>query len=528
MRRFISLLTVFCALIAGFHVLTAIPASATEISDDAVAIRKSAGQKWALKSIANGKYVSVGMKETVAEYEWSMRARGDAPNGWEHFTLHTNHAAKTIGMRFEATGFFASSEFADTDPRTGMLRARGVRLGQWQQFYPEYLPDSPPAGSPAGSRVVALGARKAHPDSTAPAEDKVLKYVSADVSESGQGLLRSRAAQIGSWEKFVLEPVMNDEGAADGQEQPPTAGAAPASELNVMTWNLCANNKECTDWSGGLAGHEELTAEIQARLRNPHPDNRKLADVIFFQEFCEKHAKRVESMLEKPVAEGGTGMGWDVRFAPIHQQLGGPLVQKQCSITDGSDNPVADRGAYGAAIAVPDNNTWYKRHDLPSPDYEKRTALCAVMPARAVAACSAHFSSGYVFDDPKGTKHTEQAAQMLKITEEYEAKGYRTVFGGDFNLVPPYPSADASHGGPSDALNAVYERYQECGQSGNPNALRTGRPTANENKETGEPTRKLDYIFSPKNAPITDCTVSATSGKSDHWTLYGKVSLPAK
>lgn len=478
--------------------------------------------------MANGKYVSVGMKETVTEYEWSLRARGEAPNGWERFTLHTNHAAKTIGMRFEATGFFASSEFDDAAPRTGMLRARGIRLGQWQQFYPEYLSDTPPAGSPAGSRIVALGARKADPDSVAPAEDKVLKYVSADVSESGQGLLRSRAAQIGAWEKFILEPVANDEGAADAHEQPPTAGAAPVSELNVMTWNLCANNKTCTDWSGGLAGHEELTSEIQARLRNPHPDNRKLPDVIFFQEFCEKHSKRVELMLEKPVAEGGTGTEWDVRFAPIHQQLGGPLVQKQCSITDMHGNPVADRGAYGVAIAVPASNVWYKRHDLPSPDYEKRTAICAVLPAQSVAACSAHFSSGYASDDPHGTKRTEQAQQILKINEEYEAKGYRVVFGGDFNLVPPYPSADVNNGGPSVALNDVYDAYQECGQSGNPQALRTGRPTANKSAVTGEPTRKLDYIFSPKNAPITDCTVSVTSGKSDHWTLYGKVSLPAK
>lgn len=528
MRRFISLLTVFCALIAGFHTLTAAPANATEISGDAHVTRKSAGQKWALKSLANGKYVSAGMKENVAEYEWSLRARSDAPNGWERFTLHTNHAAKTIGMRFDATGFFASAEFADPAPRTGMLRAAGVRLGQWQQFHPEYLADIPPAGSPVGSRVVALGARKAATGSEAPAEDEVLRYVSADVSESGQGMLRARASKIGSWEKFALEPVANDEGAADEGEQPPTAGSAPASELNVMTWNVCANNKDCTGWSGGLAGHEQLTAEIQARLRNPHPDNERLPDVIFFQEFCEKHAGHVELMLEKPVAEGGTGRGWDVRFAPIHQQLGGPLIQKQCSLTDRYGKSVPDRGSYGVAIAVPDDNVWYKRHDLPSPDYEKRTALCAVMPAQAVAACSAHFSSGYTFDDPAGTQRTEQAQKMLDITAEYEARGYRVVFGGDFNLVPPFPGADASQGGPSDALNVVYDRYQECGQSGRPDALRTGRPTANENKETGEPTRKLDYIFSPKDAPITDCTVSATPGASDHWTLYGKVSLPAK
>lgn len=515
MRRLIGLLAALCALLVGINTLTVTPAGATEISEDADAVAKSSGQKWALKSVVNGKYVSVGMSETDDKYEWSLRAQGVAPKKWELFTLHTNHAAKTIGLRFIATGFFASSEFSDADPRTGMLRARGVRLGQWQQFTPQYLTDVPPAGSPAGSVVVALGAKEN-------ATDTELTYVSADLSAMGDGLLRSRATQIASWEKFVLEPVANETGSADEWEVPPAATAAPAGQVNVMTWNVCANAKQCA-WSGGLAGYAELTDGIQARLHSP--GNGQLPDVIFFQEFCEKHAKRVEWMLEKPVLEGGTGRGWDVRFAPIHQQgSGGPLVQKQCAITDKYDQPVADRGAYGVAIAVPDSNAWYKRHDLPSPSFEKRTAVCAVMPDRGLAACSAHLSSGYDEDDPKGTYREEQARKLVEITRSYEDRGYRVVFGGDFNLVPPYPEADVNAGGPSTALNVVYDRYQECGQGGDPNALRTGKPTAN--GVDGHPTRKLDYIFSPRNAPVSDCAVSATTGNSDHWTLYGSVHLP--
>ncbi|MET8768083.1 hypothetical protein [Streptomyces sp. NPDC004658] len=260
MRRFIGLLAALCALLAGVNALTVTRASASEISEDADAVSKSAGQKWALKSVVTGKYVSVDMNETDDKYEWSLRAQGDAPKKWELFTLHTNHAAKTIGMRFIATGFFASSEFLDADPRTGMLRARGVRLGQWQQFYPEYLSDAPPAGSPRGSVVLALGAKKADTDAA-------MTYVSADLSASGDGLLRSRASKIGSWEKFVLEPIANEEGAADEWEVPPAVAAAPAGKVNVMTWNVCANAKQCT-WSGGLAGYQELTDGIQARLRN--------------------------------------------------------------------------------------------------------------------------------------------------------------------------------------------------------------------------------------------------------------------
>ncbi|WP_328674266.1 endonuclease/exonuclease/phosphatase family protein [Streptomyces sp. NBC_00328] len=491
------------------------PASASEISEDADAVSKSAGQKWALKTVLTGKYVSVGMNETDEKEEWILRAQGAAPKKWELFTLHTNHAGYTIGMRFIATGFFASSEFSDVDPRTGLLRARGIRLGQWQQFYPEYLNDAPPPGSPPGSVVVALGTKEAD-------TDPAVKYVSADLSASGDGRLRSRASKIGSWEKFVLEPVPNEEGAADESENPPAVTAAPADKVNVMTWNVCANAKQCT-WSGGLAGYEELADGIQARLRNP--GNNELPDVIFFQEFCEKHAKRIEWMLEKPVSEGGTGRGWDVRFAPIHQQAGsGPLIQKQCSITDKDGQTIADRGAYGVAIAVPDTNTWYKRYDLPSPEFEKRTAVCAVMPAQALATCSAHLSSGYTEDDPNATYRSKQAQKLVEITKTYEKQGYRVVFGGDFNLVPPYPDADLAHGGPSDTLNVVYDSYQECGQLGDPGALRGGKPTAN--GADGHPTRKLDYIFSPKNAPISDCTVSATTGHSDHWTLYGSVHLP--
>ncbi|MFF1483451.1 endonuclease/exonuclease/phosphatase family protein [Streptomyces sp. NPDC058319] len=525
MRRLVNTVAAFCVLISGLLLFSAGPASATAVSADADAVAKSAGQKWALRSLANRKYVSVRLHDADSK-EWRLRASADQPGTWERFTLHTNHAGRTIGFRSEITGFFASAEFADGGDQKGMLRARGVRLGQWQQFIPHYLDDAVLPDSPRGSVVVTLQAsEKAQNDGTATDAQKELKYVSAELGDDNDGELRARAASAGSWEKFVLEPVAGT--LASDTHDMPAAGSAPASDLNVMTWNLCANNRSCA-WSGGLAGYAELNSDISAHLRS---GSGALPDVIFFQEFCEKHAKRVEEMLEKPVGEGGTGRQWDVRFAPIHNEgdANGPLIQKQCAIKDKNDNVVADRGAYGVAIAVPDENVWYKRYDLVSPTYnlkyEQRTAVCAVLPSRAVAACTAHLSAGYLYEDPDGTWRKRQAQQLLDITRTYEAKGYRVVFGGDFNLVPPYPQAGPKEGGPSEALDPVYDKYLECGQQGDPDAKRTGAPTAN--ASGGKPTRKIDYIFAPKNAPVRNCSVSSGSGHSDHWTLYGTVSLPA-
>ncbi|MFI6524091.1 endonuclease/exonuclease/phosphatase family protein [Streptomyces uncialis] len=517
MHRFLRSLAALCAAMVGFQMFLAPPASATEVSEDAAAIAKSAGQKWALKSLANGMYVSVGLNDAGAQ-EWRMRAMtGTAPGSWERFTLHTNHAAKTVGFRSEITGFFATAEFSDPGDQKGKLRARGVRLGHWQQFTPGYTAEAPPAGSPAGSVVLTLRAsEKAADDPTATPEQRALKYVSANADPGGDGLLRARADSAGSWEKFVLEPVV---GAISAD--PPTAGAAPASGLDVMSWNMCANNKNCTKWSGGLAGYEELNTELKGRLANSASGH--LPDVVFLQEFCEKHAKRVELMLEQPVTQGGTGVQWDVRFAPLHHRTNGPLIQKQCQITDTGGNTVADRGSYGVAIAVPEENVWYERHDLPSPDgKEQRTAICAAVPSRAVMACNAHFSSGGGdnSDDQSGAARTKQAAALLGIVGQYEQKGYRVVFGGDLNSVP---TDSMSSDTPKDILTQTYTRYRECDEGYWAARPFDGRAT----KPFDTRSIKIDYIFAPDSAPIDACMVTPDAGKSDHYPIHGRVNLPA-
>ncbi|MEU0099930.1 endonuclease/exonuclease/phosphatase family protein [Streptomyces sp. NPDC006267] len=494
MRRLLRALAIFCAAIVGLQVFSAPSAVAADISQDADAVAKSAGQKWALKSLANGKYVSVDLNETDTQLQWRLRARADSVGSWERFTLHTNHRAKTMGLRSEVTGFLVTAEFNDGGDREGMLRARGARLGQWQQFTPEYVNEKPPAGSPEGSQVLAFTAT---PTGGAP------KYVTAEVGEAGDGLLRARGTKLGSWEKFVLEPA-----AAAGDDQPPQVSAGNAATLNVMSWNVCANNNNNCGWSDDRAGFAELNEEIKRRLKSP--------DVILFQEFCEKHAKRVEWMLEDH-----TGRGWDVRFAPVHHQAGGPSIQKQCAMGPAPDS--ADRGAFGIAIAVPEENVWYKRHDLSSPDpheHEQRSALCAARPARAVMVCNAHLTAGGAdFGDPDGVWRTKQAGQLAGIVKTYEQRGYRTIFGGDFNSVPPdHTESDP----PNTVLVDTYAEYRECDE----NSI-TGRPRDGEaTKPLGDRAIKIDYIFAQDTAEFSSCSVTADAGKSDHYPVYGTVRLP--
>lgn len=498
MRRIMVAFTVLVGIMAGVFLATTTVAYATDVSADAVWVEKSAGQKWALKA-PNGKYVRVEMHDT-GKYEWRLRAVSTEVNSWERFTLHTNHPAKNImSLRSETTGFFTTPEFLDGEDREGMLRARGGNLGSWQQFEVDF--SAAPSSEKPGSRRVTF-------KTVAPGHEG--KYVVADADGTLRAATSSTPAQ------FLLEPV--DSFVNPGTQPPPAYGPVAGSALNVMTWNVCANNNERCDWSADRAGTGELTDAIRERLKV----NGRNPDVIFFQEFCEKHAKRVEEMLE-----GETGTKWDVRFAPIHNQVDGVNVQKQCAM--GPKPDYLDRGAYGVALAVPDENVFYQRHDFPSPaGKEQRSALCASIPSRAVVACTAHLSAGPPYDDltEDGYWRKEQGKSFLGLVTDWRARGYRPVFGGDMNVVPPASNAGVSEGGPSSALVPLYDQYLECSQGNDPSKVRGGEPTAN--GVDGMPTRKLDYIFAPRTSGFTNCAVSASDGKSDHWSLHGTVALPAE
>lgn len=481
-RRILSWVAAFAAIL-GVTVAFAPAASAA----DTEAIAKSAGQKWVLKSEATGKYVSTEIND--AGNQWAkLRARSDAPGAWERFTLHTDDEGKTVSLRFEASGYFASTEIEDGGTHDGMLRARGANIGGWERFVLK------PQGD---GKYALLGQAEG-------------KYVTAEKNDTGTdyGLLRARADSVGSWERFTLEKA----GAAgiqagekdSGEAVPPVAGPAASSTAQVMSWNVCGNINTVSPCNGGKPiGKDALAAGIKDRLAKAA----SYPNVIFFQEFCEKHAKPVELALEEGPYD------WDVRFAPVTYNVDGTglKAQKECMDADGYD-----RGAYGVAIAVPDENTWYQAYELPSPaayvnkegvtrKAEQRAAICASVPSQAVMYCSAHFSTGGKgWDDPDRTWQPKQAAKLM---EKADQGGYRPVFGGDLNVSPPARGFGA--------LTPMYDRYQECDEK---NGVYDGADT-----KDGE---KIDYIFSPYT--FSACSVQTYVGLSDHYSIHGSVQLPPR
>ncbi|MEU1076165.1 MULTISPECIES: endonuclease/exonuclease/phosphatase family protein [unclassified Streptomyces] len=422
---------------------------------------KSAGQQWELFSLATAKYVSV---EAAGGDE--LHARAGTPGVTEQFTLHTDNTAKgaTVSMRSQANGRYVTAEFgAGAEGRYGKLRARtDGPPAAWEKL--ELVPQPQ-----AGADVYALR----YHDGTQE------RYVKADASANGDGLLQARASAVASWELFRLVAV-----AAPAEPSPPPA--APLRAIKALTWNVCADNNNACGFYHTAAG--PLADQIVARAKTAgHPD------VIMLEEFCEKFAKPVELALETQL-----GGGWDVRFAPVQYEVPGTKVkaQKNCR----PDASGADRGAYGVALAVPEENTWYRAVELPSPPgVEQRTALCATVVSWAAEVCAAHFSTGGPgYDDPDRTFQPQQAQTLRQAAS---LPGYRALLGGDLNAAP-------ATGVPA----TLYAAFEECdAHSATPN-----QPTAGSSK--------IDYLFG--GGSWTGCGVAADTGSSDHRAVWGTLTLP--
>ncbi|WP_369212647.1 endonuclease/exonuclease/phosphatase family protein [Streptomyces flavofungini] len=445
---------------------------------------KSAGQRYALQSKAAsdkaGKPVcaSVATDETGSQAA-KLRARVDcsdpaALRPAETFTLHTDKYALAAALRSEANGQYVSAEFHDADSHFGMLRARqDEAFGNWEKFELVSLADGWFA---LRYNFTENGVSKDY-------------YVSAEVNTTGadQGLLRARTATApGSWEQFKLVRIP-----FPASDEPPAATLpAPARSLRTLTWNTCSNNGDCGMYK---LSADEFTDAVTQRATTAK------ADVIFLQEFCEKLAKPLEHKLE---ARDGGADTWDVRFAPIQLKVAPDrFAQKSCA---------KNREAYGVAIAVPAENTWYKAVELDSPDKkERRTALCAAVRSWAVMACTAHFSTGGPnYDDP--SRHTQQAQAANLAQQAARYSGYRALIGGDLNATPTVTPTESS----VPVLQPLYDAYKECDQPAN-------RPTAGSSK--------LDYLFAASPATWSGCTIGTdTDNPSDHRPVWGTVTLPAR
>ncbi|MFI2212500.1 endonuclease/exonuclease/phosphatase family protein [Streptomyces sp. NPDC020141] len=469
-----------CAALLG---LLAPTAAAADPFPEPSELSKSAGQKFRLKVVGTGKYVTLSGTDQGAR-EGALRARAGAPAAGKAglpyvFTLHTSRAAsahdygETISLRSAQNGLFVTAERDRPDPDTGMLRARtDGPVGGWERFTLKARPNGAYALKSAATGT----------------------YLSA--RDSQDGLLRAMVpeADVKGWETFVLEPVA-------GPGSLVRAPAATPRTLDVMSWNVCANNgAREADGTERCSFYQDTPALFTERFMSHIGTVRP--DAVLLQEFCEKYARPLENALE-----AGGGPKWDVRFAPIEyraevdQALGDLTVQKPCV----QDSAGGDRGAYGVAIAVPEENTFYAAHRLTSPaaiDVEQRTALCATVPSWSVHACTTHFSPGSGTADT--AIRTAQAAELRTEIEAAAGQGYRTIFGGDLNATPGQPGAvsfyDAGH--------------RECDQS-------ASTPTGT----TDASTAKIDYVFGPADGVWSACAVKP-SAHSDHHSVRGKVTLP--
>ncbi|NUS08597.1 MAG: hypothetical protein HOV97_39235 [Nonomuraea sp.] len=268
---------------------------------------------------------------------------------------------------------------------------------------------------------------------------------------------------------------------------------APAvrTELSVMTWNVCAGtNAACRLYR---ATDLELAENVAERAR----DQPVKPDVIFLQEFCTSTAALLELRLEQK-----TGRPWTVGSWGLGRDDGGPY---SCH----PDRLGRPRGAQSIAVAVAGDAASFQVHPLPAPPRSAtRAVLCATIPAWRVHACGTHLSSGADYDDwqPGAPYRTRQ---ILKFFDIAVKPGYRSVLGGDLNVSPPDSGRGSAAG--RRAVAPVYQAYRECDQRG---ARRTGRPTRE--------TRKLDYLFVPKDAVVRRCHVARVR-LSDHDPVYAKV-----
>ncbi|MFD5520850.1 hypothetical protein [Streptomyces sp. NPDC127066] len=478
-----------------------IAVSAVQAHAEARPVPVAASDKYALKSVgADGLYVSAEVVNS-GDREGMLRARKsasslDALGSWEKFTLHTHDKGWTTTLRSEANGNYVATERNDTGSHQNLLRARSTNVGEWEELHLEKQAD--------GTYALKAWTNDGY------------KYVTTEVQDAGtdKGLLRARSDSVGSWEKFELV-FLGEENASDEGGRPSPASPAPAAEFRVMSWNVCANNNDkCGNY---LVEGTDLGTQISARMGSEEEARRYRA--VFLQELCESHAKAIEKALETK-----TGTGWDVRFAPIKYTIDGSSSKaaKTCDKTKTGE----DRGAYGTALAVPDSNVWYTSYDLPSPQnqtlvidkkekwvrMEQRTAVCAVLPAQALQFCGVHFSSGGDEEDPKGTKRVEQAALLQDIVHSYTPAGYRTVYGGDFNSVPP---DSTSRDTPKTVMTSAYAADEECDEGMLSDRPRDGQVT----KPLDGRSIKIDYLFAPSSADISPCSVTADAGKSDHYPV---------
>ncbi|MBU6532986.1 endonuclease/exonuclease/phosphatase family protein [Streptomyces mayonensis] len=189
------------ALLGLLVALLTLPVAPSAQAGD-ILTEMSAGRKYALQSKAAsdeaGKPVCASAQtEDAGNQAGKLRARTDCGvpgslGARETFTLHTGDKGARAALRSEANGLYVSAEFHDTDTHFGMLRARqDGSIGNWEQFRTVDLND----GWFALQYTFTEGG----------VSRNYYVSAEINSNGGDEGLLRARATTTpGSWERFKL------------------------------------------------------------------------------------------------------------------------------------------------------------------------------------------------------------------------------------------------------------------------------------------------------------------------------------
>ncbi|WP_020502549.1 endonuclease/exonuclease/phosphatase family protein [Sciscionella marina] len=310
-----------------------------------------------------------------------------------------------------------------------------------------------------------------------------------------------------------------------------TADGVTASALPVkaMTWNACANTKPAKGDNRCRIGRrtDEVVATIHDRIAKNQPDTR----VLFLQEVC--------SVDIQQLAKSGLS-GWHWKFAPIRFQgsggkPGSAVTDRRCAADTKTKK---SRGSFGIAVGVRADANFQARYypDAHQPIDNRhkdvygywnvrQAAVCASVADWKTTVCGTHLTPLSDKAADPAVYRSAQAAQVKDLMS-YAKQGVggaaykRVLFGGDLNQAAP----DGDYGsGNASTLAPAYAQYAECDQGAH-GGKRNGENTYQ--NADGKVTRKLDYLFTDKDAAskcyVTDKHVSS----SDHKPVVDTVTFP--
>ncbi|MFJ8014099.1 endonuclease/exonuclease/phosphatase family protein [Streptomyces sp. NPDC096339] len=272
------------------------------------------------------------------------------------------------------------------------------------------------------------------------------------------------------------------------------AGVATAKNLQVMSWNMCGSQRSTWHCEGTGTPQQKIDV-VRYHVQNNY------VHAALLQEVCEDDLTQLMDRL---------GPGWSKNFVPYQWSQG---ADGKWNSRCGEDTGRADR--IGTAIVLKGQMADAREYPLTQPYVgQQRPFQCATAVYWNVRLCNVHTSPlGSNPDHPTWDYRDDQLAEIKGIVNTFP----RTVFGGDFNALPPDDPDDKDAWVWPAGLYSTgpgTEGYQECDQTG---ASRTGRPT----HDSG---RKIDHLFGSETRRW--CAV-ADSAYSDHHVVIESVAVPA-